>query len=53
VNDTQATGADRSALRRVSDLLTDEERQQLYADLAEMARLRMRAAAESANWPLP
>jgi hypothetical protein len=36
-------------LRRVEDLLTEEQRIKLRDDLAEMARLRRRAAAESAN----
>ncbi|MFN2591502.1 MAG: hypothetical protein ABR532_01540 [Candidatus Dormibacteria bacterium] len=36
-------------LRRVEDLLTDEQKAKLRADLAEMARLRRRAEAEAAN----
>lgn len=36
-------------LRRVEDLLTDEQKATLRADLAEMARLRRRALAEAGN----
>lgn len=35
------------------NLMTDEERKKLHADLAEMARLRRRAEAEAANIVLP
>jgi len=37
-------------LERIEDLLTEEQREELQRDLAEMARLRRRAEAEAANW---
>ena len=36
-------------LRSIDDLLSDEEREALQRDLAEMARQRRRAEAESAT----
>ena len=36
-------------LENVDDLLTDEQKSSLRADLAAMAKLRRRAEAESAN----
>lgn len=36
-------------LNSIDDLLTEQERQELYADLAEIARLRRRAEAEARN----
>lgn len=38
-----------TASQDVWDLLSPEERDELYADLAEIARLRHKAEAESAN----
>lgn len=40
------------ALERIEDLLTPDETQSLYADLAEMAAMRRRAEVESRNWPM-
>jgi hypothetical protein len=40
-------------LERIDDLLSPEEQQQLYADLAEMARRRRRAEDAAANIPMP
>jgi hypothetical protein len=37
----------------IDDLFTDEERKKLYDDLAEIARLRRRAEAESRNVVMP
>lgn len=36
-----------SGLTSIDDMLTEDERQALYDDLAEMARLRRRAAASA------
>lgn len=35
-------------LKRIDDLLTDDQKRELYDDLAEMAKQRRRAEAESA-----
>lgn len=48
-----ALNAARKQPRRIADLLSPAEQAELSADLAEMANLRRRAAAESANWVLP
>lgn len=40
-------------LSRIEDLLTPEEQAKLHADLAEMARKRRRAEAESAGIWMP
>jgi hypothetical protein len=39
-----------SNLRRVADLLSDDQRRQLRVDLIEMERCRRRAAAWAANY---
>jgi hypothetical protein len=36
----------------IDDLLTDEQREHLRVDLAEMARVRRRAEVESRNLPI-
>lgn len=40
-------------IERIDDLLTDEERAALTADLAEMAHLRRLAMDTARDWPMP
>lgn len=39
-------------LKKIEDLLTKEEQEELQKDLAEMAKRRRQAEAESANIPM-
>lgn len=41
-----------AAIPTLDELLSDEDRSTLKADLAEMARTRRSAAATAANWPM-
>lgn len=47
-NEKEKRRRDRKKIKHIDDLLTDEEKQKLYDDLAEMAKQRRRAEAESA-----
>jgi hypothetical protein len=49
------TGSEQAlrSIERIDDLLTDDEREQLRADLAEIARLRRKAIDTARDWPMP